>query len=86
MLKVPSFQRTTLEMGVTEGQRLLESHPVRKALGVAVEALLEKYNVAYVYVGRWEREKYGSGVGEEFESFMDVAFENEGVTIYKVIE
>lgn len=51
-----------------------------------VEALLEKYDVTYVYVGRWEREMYGAEVGEGFENFMDVVFENDGVTIYKVVE
>jgi len=51
-----------------------------------VKALLEKYGVTYIYVGRLEMEMYGSGVGEGFENFMDVVFENDGVTIYKVVE
>ncbi|HUU63282.1 MAG TPA: DUF2298 domain-containing protein [Dehalococcoidia bacterium] len=51
-----------------------------------VEAILEKYGVAYIYVGRLEREMYGAEVGEGFEDFMDVVFENDGVTIYKVRE
>jgi len=51
-----------------------------------VGALLEKYDVTYVYVGRLEVEKYGPEVDERFEGFMDVAFENEGVTIYRVRE
>ncbi len=49
-----------------------------------VQELLEKYEVSYVYVGHLEREKYGDEVGEKFADFMDVAFENEGVTIFKV--
>ena len=49
-----------------------------------VEALLEKYGVTYVYVGRLEAEKYGAEVFQRFGSFMDVAFENEGATIYEV--
>lgn len=48
--------------------------------------LLAKYNVTYVYVGHLEREQYGDGVGEKFAVFMDVIFENEGVTIYTVRE
>jgi len=48
--------------------------------------LLEKYDVTYVYVGNLEREQYGVDVGQKFASFMDVAFENEGVTIYQVRE
>ena len=49
-----------------------------------VQELLEKYEVSYVYVGHLEREKYGDEVGEKFADFMDVAFENEGVIIYRV--
>jgi YYY domain-containing protein len=51
-----------------------------------VEALLEKYDVTYVYVGRLEREKYGSEVSAKFQSLMDVAFDNDGVIIYRVRE
>ena len=49
-----------------------------------VEALLEEYDVTYVYVGDLERQQYGDEVGEKFAHFMDVVFENEGVTIYQV--
>jgi uncharacterized membrane protein len=49
-----------------------------------VETLLEKYDVTYVYVGDLERQQYGERVGEKFVHFMDVVFENEGVTIYQV--
>jgi uncharacterized membrane protein len=49
-----------------------------------VQKLLEKYGVTYVYVGAREREQYGGVVGERFAMFMDVAFKNEGVTIFKV--
>ena len=49
-----------------------------------VQGLLGKYQVTYVYIGHLEREQYGDAVGEKFADFMDVAFENEGVTIYKV--
>ncbi|MCK4723870.1 MAG: hypothetical protein KAT75_11215, partial [Dehalococcoidia bacterium] len=49
-----------------------------------VQQLLEKYEVTYVYVGYLEREHFGNEVAEKFADFMDVAFENEGVTIFKV--
>jgi len=49
-----------------------------------VDSLLEKYSVTYVYVGHLERAKYGQEAGEHLATFMDVAFENEGVTIYQV--
>jgi uncharacterized membrane protein len=51
-----------------------------------VEKLLAKYNATYVYVGHLERAQYGDEVATKFAAFMDVAFENEGVTIYKVRE
>jgi YYY domain-containing protein len=51
-----------------------------------IKAILDKYKVTFVYVGDLEREHYGPDVGKGFKSFMDVAFENEGVTIYKVRE
>ncbi len=49
-----------------------------------VRALLEGYGVTYVYLGPRERADYGDGVVERFGTFMEVAFRNEGVTIYKV--
>ena len=51
-----------------------------------VKELLAKYNATYIYVGHLERAQYGDNVGEKFTAFTDVAFENEGVTIYKVRE
>jgi YYY domain-containing protein len=47
-------------------------------------ALLDKYGVSFVYVGRLERTKYGEEVLGKFDSFMDIAFKNKGVTIYQV--
>jgi YYY domain-containing protein len=49
-----------------------------------VRALLDKYRVTYVYVGPRERMTYGVGIAQRFDAFMDVAFRNEKVTIYKV--
>ena len=51
-----------------------------------VKELLAKYNATYVYVGHLERAQYGDEVAKKFTAFMDMAFENEGVTIYKVRE
>ena len=51
-----------------------------------VKALLEKYDVTYVYIGRLEIDMYGAKVEYKFRDFMDVAFENEGVIIYSRIE
>ena len=46
--------------------------------------LLDKYNVEYVYVGPRERAD-GDGAGlEKFSEFMDVAFQQGDVTIYKI--
>ncbi len=45
--------------------------------------LLEAYDVVYVYVGPLERSTYDPRALEKFARFMDVAYENEGVTIYK---
>ena len=49
-----------------------------------IETILSKYDAVYVYVGGLERQKYGDEAGAGFSLFMDVAFENEGVTIYRV--
>ncbi len=48
--------------------------------------LLRKYNVTYVYVGPIEQQVFGkSGAGlAKFAQFMDVAYQNPGVTIYRM--
>jgi uncharacterized membrane protein len=53
----------------------------------AAQRLLQKYNVTYVYVGRLERDHYRDapvGALDKFAKFMDVAYKNPTVTIYKV--
>jgi len=45
--------------------------------------LMDKYDITYVYVGPLERSKYDPRGLEKFARFMDVVYENEGVTIYK---
>jgi YYY domain-containing protein len=55
------------------------------------KSLLRKYGVTYVYVGRLEREtrgndnqpKYSAAALGKFGQFMDVAFQQGSVTIYK---
>ncbi len=49
-----------------------------------VKPLLEKYGVTHVYVGRLERAKYPEPPLKAFSGGMDVAFQNDGVSIYKV--
>jgi YYY domain-containing protein len=50
------------------------------------KALLEQYGVEYVYVGGLERQTYGEEGMGKFGSFMDVAFQNQDVTIYRMRE
>ncbi len=47
-------------------------------------AIMEQYDVEYVYVGRLERETYGEAGLDKFASFMDVVYQNEGVIIYRL--
>jgi len=46
--------------------------------------VLEKYNVEYVYIGYLEKETYGEVGLAKFSTFMEVAYRNEGVTIYRM--
>ena len=48
------------------------------------KAILEDFNVEYVYVGRFEREKYGEQGLSKFEQFMTVVFQNDAATIYQM--
>ncbi|MDP2727793.1 MAG: DUF2298 domain-containing protein, partial [Dehalococcoidia bacterium] len=49
-----------------------------------VQRLLDKYGAKYVYVGRLEQARYGEAARTKFAPIMDVVFQNQGVTIYKV--
>jgi len=49
----------------------------------AALAVLEKYQVEFVYVGPLERQKYDAPALEKFRQFMGVAFESGDVTIYQ---
>jgi YYY domain-containing protein len=46
--------------------------------------VLRRYEIDYVYVGKFEREKYGEAGLPKLDGFLDVAFENESVKIYRV--
>jgi len=45
--------------------------------------LLDNYDVSYVVVGNLERETYGPQVNEKFAGNLDIAFQNDSVTIYQ---
>jgi YYY domain-containing protein len=47
--------------------------------------LLDKYDITYVYVGPLERSKYDPRGLDKFERFMEVAYQQDGVTIYQRI-
>ena len=49
-------------------------------------AVLERYDVEYVYVGNLEREQYGEAGLSKFAKFMVIAYENPDVTIYRMPE
>lgn len=48
------------------------------------QAVIDKYDVQYVVIGNFEREKYAAEGLSKFASFMPVAFQNDNVTIYRV--
>jgi len=50
------------------------------------KALLQQYGVEYVYVGSLERQAYGEAGLEKFRGFMDIAYENSQVVIYRMPE
>jgi len=47
-------------------------------------AIVDQYDVTYVYVGPLERQQYDGPGLSKFASFMDVVFQNQGVTIYEM--
>jgi len=51
--------------------------------GEATE-ILEKYDVEYVYVGHMEKEAYGEAGLAKFATFMEVAYQNDSVTVYRM--
>jgi YYY domain-containing protein len=47
------------------------------------QALLDKYNISYVYIGPLERERYSPQGLKKFERLMTVVFQQDDVTIYQ---
>jgi YYY domain-containing protein len=47
------------------------------------QSLLDSYDISYVYVGPVERGKYDARALDKFQRFMDVVYDEGGVTIYK---
>jgi YYY domain-containing protein len=50
----------------------------------AALTLLDEYGITYVYVGPLERSNYDPRALEKFELFMDVVYQQDGVTIYRI--
>ena len=51
-----------------------------------VLALLDTYDIRYVYVGARERDKYGDGQFDKFSSFLQPIFQEEDVVIYERLQ
>ncbi|MDP2659858.1 MAG: DUF2298 domain-containing protein [Dehalococcoidia bacterium] len=67
------------------GQRELDVNLIYSSVDrTAVQGLLDKYGVRYIYVGRLEISKYGEGIRDKFAGMMDLAFQNTGVSIFRV--
>ena len=47
------------------------------------QTLLDKYGVDYVYIGPLERERYAPAGLQKFERLLNVAFQQDNVTIYQ---
>jgi uncharacterized membrane protein len=60
-------------------ERIYNTHDAAEA-----KRLMERYSVDYVYVGWLEREKYKDADFSKFAAFMDVALQNDEVTIYRM--
>ncbi|HET6318396.1 MAG TPA: DUF2298 domain-containing protein, partial [Chloroflexota bacterium] len=55
----------------------------REAPADGIRPLLDRYNVRYVVVGDYERQKYGDEVSTRFDPILLQAFRNGGITIYR---
>ena len=69
---------------VERAQAMEEAY--RSADPARVEALLRRYGVRWVYVGALERSRYVGADLNKFERFMDVAYREGNVTIYRMPE
>jgi YYY domain-containing protein len=50
------------------------------------QTIFDKYGVQYAIVGNFEREKYAPDGLAKFGQFMEVAYQNDDVTIYRTLE
>ena len=50
------------------------------------QSIFDKYDVEYVIVGRFEREKYAADGLSKFDGFMEMAYQNPSVTVYRVLQ
>jgi uncharacterized membrane protein len=48
------------------------------------KGILNQFNIEYVYVGRFERERYGEQGLPKLDDFLEVVYQNESVAIYHV--
>jgi len=56
----------------------------RTADAAVVRDLLERYDVRYVYIGPYERQRYGADAGRTLASLSRLVFESGAVRIYAV--
>jgi YYY domain-containing protein len=63
----------------TDVQTIYESQDID-----TVKTILSKYKVQYVYVGKFEREKYPSLAEDKFNSLGKIVFEKSQTRIYKI--
>ena len=75
--------RTTREP-ITQRQKDVETVYNTTSLTQA-KAILDKYNVQYVYVGDFERETYNALGLEKFVDLGKIVFRQDKVTIYEVL-
>jgi len=47
--------------------------------------LLNQFSVSYIYYGRLEKATYGAAASDNFEQYLDIAYQNNDVTIYRWI-
>jgi uncharacterized membrane protein len=47
--------------------------------------LLNQFSVSYIYYGHLEKATYGAAASENFEQYLDIAYQNNDVTIYRWI-
>ena len=67
------------------GQRRQEIETVYKTQSIdEARAILDKYEVKYVIVGAFEKQQYGEDGLAKFAQFMQPAFQNEAITVYRL--